>query len=144
MQAVLLANIPRTELVERADAERLWAARRGLFFKPAAGYGGRAAYRGDKITKRVWEEVLAGGYVAQAIVAPGERISGSAHEPVALKFDLRCYAYDGVVQWQAARIYQGQTTNFRTPGGGFAPVYSLSDDDFAAGLAGAACASDCA
>lgn len=144
VQAVLLANIPRTELVERADAERLWAARRGLFFKPAAGYGGRAAYRGDKITKRVWEEVLAGGYVAQAIVAPGERISGSAHEPVALKFDLRCYAYDGVVQWQAARIYQGQTTNFRTPGGGFAPVYSLSDDDFAAGLAGAACASDCA
>jgi hypothetical protein len=27
----------------------------------------------------------------------------------------------------AARMYQGQTTNFRTPGGGFAPVYSLPD-----------------
>ncbi|GGE79272.1 hypothetical protein GCM10011533_34500 [Streptosporangium jomthongense] len=24
----------------------------------------------------------------------------------------------------AARVYQGQTTNFRTPGGGFAPVFS--------------------
>jgi hypothetical protein len=23
----------------------------------------------------------------------------------------------------AARLYQGQTTNFRTPGGGFAPVF---------------------
>jgi len=23
----------------------------------------------------------------------------------------------------AARLYQGQTTNFRTAGGGFAPVY---------------------
>ena len=23
----------------------------------------------------------------------------------------------------AARVYQGQTTNFRTPGGGFAPVF---------------------
>jgi hypothetical protein len=31
------------------------------------------------------------------------------------------------VQWVAARLYQGQTTNFRTPGGGFAPVYSTVD-----------------
>ncbi len=135
VQAILLASIPHTEIVERANAERLWAQRRGLFFKPTAGYGGRAAYRGDKITKRVWEEVLAGDYVAQAIVTPGERVSGTSDDPVALKFDLRCYAYDGVVQWQAARLYQGQTTNFRTPGGGFAPVYSLSEQDFAEGIA---------
>ena len=40
-----------------------------------------------------------------------------------LKFDLRDYTYDGRGQWVAARLYQGQTTNFRTPGGGFAPVY---------------------
>ena len=26
-----------------------------------------------------------------------------------------------------ARLYQGQTTNFRTPGGGFAPVLALPD-----------------
>ena len=37
--------------------------------------------------------------------------------------DLRDYVYDGQVQWIAARLYQGQTTNFRTPGGGFAPVF---------------------
>ena len=43
----------------------------------------------------------------------------------ALKFDLRCYAYDGRVQFTAARLYQGQTTNFRTPGGGFAPVFPV-------------------
>ena len=42
----------------------------------------------------------------------------------ALKFDLRAYTYAGDVMWMAARLYQGQTTNFRTPGGGFAPVYS--------------------
>ncbi len=134
VQAILLASIPRTEIVDRAHADRLWAARRGLFFKPTAGYGGRAAYRGDKITKRVWEEVLAGEYVAQAMVVPGERVSGTRDDPVALKFDLRCYTYDAEVQWLAARVYQGQTTNFRTPGGGFAPVYSLSDADFSAAL----------
>ncbi len=40
-----------------------------------------------------------------------------------MKVDVRNYAYDATVQLQAARLYQGQTTNFRTPGGGFAPVF---------------------
>jgi hypothetical protein len=126
VQSLLLEAIPRTEVVDAADAERLWNARRGLFFKPTAGFGGRAAYRGDKITKRVWQDVLAGDYVAQAIVAPGERIIDADEQAQVLKFDLRNYVYDGAVQWVAARLYQGQTTNFRTPGGGFAPVYSIA------------------
>lgn len=120
---VLLAGIPAAKRVDPVDAERLWSERRGLFFKPAAGFGSRAAYRGDKLTRRVWQEILAGDYVAQAIVAPGQRILSSQLPPQLLKFDVRNYAYDGSVQWLAARLYQGQTTNFRTPGGGFAPVY---------------------
>ena len=40
-----------------------------------------------------------------------------------MKADLRNFTYDGAVQLIAARLYQGQTTNFRTPGGGFAPVF---------------------
>lgn len=122
-QDVLLAGIPRTEIVEPQHAERLWRERRRLFFKPFAGFGGRAAYRGDKLTQRVWQEILAGGYVAQALVAPGGRVISNREPVQVLKFDLRDYAYDGHVQWVAARLYQGQTTNFRTPGGGFAPVY---------------------
>jgi len=43
---------------------------------------------------------------------------------VRMKLDLRCYVYDGRVLSVAARVYQGQTTNFRTPGGGFATVFS--------------------
>lgn len=119
---VLLAGIPPTEIVVPANAERLWRERRRLFFKPVAGYGSRAAYRGDKLTRRVWQDILAGEFVAQALVAPGER--PVAADSPALKFDLRNYVYDGHVQWVAARLYQGQTTNFRTPGGGFAPVYA--------------------
>lgn len=126
---ILLADIPRTEVVNADNAERLWAARRGLFFKPMAGYGSRAAYRGEKLTRRVWLHILAGDYIAQAIVAPGERAAGTPADPATLKFDLRSYVYDGQVQWTAARLYQGQTTNFRTPGGGFAPVYTMRDDD---------------
>jgi hypothetical protein len=122
-QDVLLAGIPHTEIVEPQHGERLWRDRRRLFFKPFAGFGGRAAYRGDKLTQRVWQEILAGGYVAQALVAPGGRVISNQEPVQVLKFDLRDYTYDGDVQWVAARLYQGQTTNFRTPGGGFAPVY---------------------
>jgi len=120
----LLSGIPRTETVTPADAERLWSNRRKLFFKPVAGYGSKAAYRGEKLTRRVWEEVLAGRYVAQAFVPPSERVIRDAASPLALKLDLRNYVYNGAVQLLAARLYQGQTTNFRTPGGGFAPVFT--------------------
>lgn len=58
-------------------------------------------------------------------MAPGERALAADPEHRPLKFDLRNYVYDGQIDWLAARLYQGQTTNFRTPGGGFAPVYSL-------------------
>ena len=40
-----------------------------------------------------------------------------------MKVDVRNYVYDGNVQLLAARLYQGQTTNMRTAGGGFAPVF---------------------
>ncbi|MDO8767613.1 MAG: hypothetical protein Q7K57_02690 [Burkholderiaceae bacterium] len=37
---------------------------------------------------------------------------------------MRAYTYEGSAMWFATRLYQGQTTNFRTLGEGFAPVYS--------------------
>ena len=123
----LLHGIPRTTLVRGADPEELWARRSKLFFKPSSGFGGRAAYRGDKLTRKVWSEILVGDYVAQEIVQPSARtvwLDGLARN---MKADLRNYTYDGKVQLVAARLYQGQTTNFRTPGGGFAPVF-VGDD----------------
>lgn len=127
IQDVLLEHVPRTEIVKATDEKRLWAARRSLFFKPVAGFGSRAAYRGDKLTKGVWQDILAGDYVAQAIVKPGGRLIGEVNSPVPMKFDLRAYAYNAKVQWLSARVYQGQTTNFRTSGGGFSPVYATPD-----------------
>lgn len=122
--SVLAAGIPATEVVRVEQGDDLWARRKGLFFKPAAGFGSKAAYRGDKLTKRVFEDILGGDYVAQALVPPTiwqGKVDGQLTE---LKVDLRCYVYRGAVQLVAARLWQGQTTNFRTPGGGFAPVVS--------------------
>ncbi|MBU2483808.1 MAG: hypothetical protein KKG78_01890, partial [Alphaproteobacteria bacterium] len=93
-----------------------------MFFKPSGGYGSRAAYRGDKLTRQVWQSILAGDYVAQNVVPPADRglvLDGVA---VRLKFDIRLYAYAGKPLFPVARMYAGQTTNFRTPGGGLAPV----------------------
>jgi len=122
-RAVLLAGVPRTVAVDPKNEAFFWSERKRLFFKPPAGFGGRAAYRGDKLTKRVFEEILHGGYIAQEIALPSEhvvQVDGGAQR---MKADIRCFVYDCHIQLVAARLYQGQTTNFRTPGGGFAPVF---------------------
>ena len=56
---------------------------------------------------------------------PSEHPVTVGAETQSFKADLRAYAYQGQVQLFAARLYQGQTTNFRTPGGGFAPVFPV-------------------
>jgi hypothetical protein len=122
---VLRQVVPRTQPVTAENADALWAQRRQLFFKPAGGYGSKAAYRGDKLTRRVWGEIATGGFVAQDLVAPSERIVRVGGEAARLKLDVRAYAYRGRIQLLAARTYSGQTTNFRTAGGGFSPVVVL-------------------
>ena len=125
---LLASSIPRTEEVLPASAQAFWASRKQWFFKPAAGFGSKATYRGDKLTRRVFAEVSRGGYVAQAMVAPSERrllIDGVEQD---FKLDLRNYVYRGAVQLVSARLYRGQTTNFRTRGGGFAAVFPVTCD----------------
>lgn len=121
----LRASAPRTVMVTAESAEALWQDRRNLFFKPARGHGGKAAYRGDKLTRKVWGEIVAGDYVAQSYVAPSARgvhVDGKRED---LKVDIRLYTYAGALLLAAARLYKGQTTNMRTPGGGFAPVLEI-------------------
>lgn len=129
----LSATIPDTQRVTREHADTLWAQRKQLFFKPVAGYASKAAYRGDKLTKRVWDEILAGNwgdFIAQALVPPGQRMVNVDGVATDLKFDIRAYTYGGQIQLLAARTYTGQTTNFRTEGGGFSPVVVLPDFEF--------------
>jgi hypothetical protein len=117
-----LGRIPRTQLVTPERADELWARRGELFFKPTGGHGGKAVYRGDKLTRKVWATILEGGYVAQERIAPSERVIALGGERTMHKVDVRLYTYRASLLLAAARLYQGQTTNFRTPGGGFAPV----------------------
>jgi hypothetical protein len=119
----LSAGFPAACRVTSENNTELWEQRNSLFFKPLTGFGGRAAYRGDKVTRRVWEEIIKADYIAQQRIAPSERGVEVDGVPAALKLDIRAYVYAGEMQLLAARLYQGQTTNFRTSGGGFAPVF---------------------
>lgn len=122
---VLRASVPTTVVISPANAEALWQDRRNLFFKPARGHGSKAAYRGDKVTRKVWAEIMGRDYVAQSYAAPGTRSVQLDDGRAELKVDVRLYTYAGTVVLAAARLYQGQTTNMRTPGGGFAPILEV-------------------
>lgn len=122
-QELIQNTIPKTLMVTAELEEQLWANKDAYFFKPVCGFGSRATYRGDKLTKRVWGEILQSSYVAQALVPPSKRSVKVGQEVSDLKNDIRAYTYGGQVQLLAARLYSGQTTNFRTSGGGFAPVF---------------------
>jgi hypothetical protein len=120
---ILSRSVPKTMFVTPASADELWGPRNDLFFKPLAGHAGKAVYRGDKLTRKVWTEtILPGAYIAQKRVPPSTRSVIVKGERKSLKMDVRLYAYAGRLLLAAARLYDGQTTNFRTPGGGFAPV----------------------
>jgi hypothetical protein len=123
---ILARTIPPTAEV-KGPQENWWRDRGKWFFKPHSGFGGRGAYRGEKITRRVMAEVMSGGYMAQTFTPAGERHVSPRQDAAPFKVDIRCYAYAGRIQQMAARLYQGQTTNFRTPGGGFAPVYVVDE-----------------
>jgi hypothetical protein len=125
----LISGIAPTVYVNADDADALWVRRKKLFFKPSKGYGSKAVYRGDKLTKRVFEEILQGDYVAQTLVPPSERHLSLDNQEITLKFDLRLYTYGEQILLASSRLYQGQTTNFRTAGGGFARVVIIVDED---------------
>ena len=122
-RAVLAQVVPPTLLLTLHNAEQLWIERKRYFFKPLAGYGSKAAYRGDKLTTKTWAQLQQSAYVAQEIVAPSQRVVTVQDQRKTLKADVRAYAYAGEVQLFTARLYDGQTTNFRSDGGGFAPVF---------------------
>lgn len=122
-----LSILPKSQRISEDNADEIWQSRKKLFFKPLAGHGGKAVYRGDKVTKKVWSHILEHDYIAQELAPADLRYAKCVAEadPQDLKSDIRVYTYRGKALISAARLYKGQTTNFRTIGGGFAPIYII-------------------
>lgn len=105
-----------------ASPDELWAERAQYFFKPPNSYGGKAVYKGKSISRTVFERIYQDDYLAQELVPPLEvtlPFNGQNHT---FKYDLRFYMFEGEVQLAAARLYQGQLTNLKTPLGGLTPI----------------------
>ena len=119
----LASVVPETRRLADLGTEAAWRSRAEWVFKPAASFGSRAVYRGDKISRKRFDAIAQeASYVAQRRVEPGlvtvETTSGAR----AMKFDVRAYAYRDRVLLLGARVYEGQVTNLRSPGGGFSAI----------------------
>ncbi|WP_225073097.1 hypothetical protein [Desulfuromonas sp. CSMB_57] len=119
-QELLLQVVPRSRLLADLAANELWPQRKSLVFKPVDRYGSRGVLVGDKLTRGRFEALPADQTLVQDLVPPSLTPGGSHGEP--MKTDLRLYAYRDQVLGLGARLYRGQVTNLRTPGGGFARV----------------------
>ncbi|EMJ99157.1 MULTISPECIES: hypothetical protein [unclassified Leptospira] len=124
---ILKSSVPDTKIVNLGNAQELWEKRKHIFFKPKEGFGGKAAYYGGKLTKGKFSEIINGEYISQEFIPPSVRVTSVTGEERELKMDIRAYIYNDEILLLASRLYQGQTTNFRTPGGGFSPLYTLPE-----------------
>jgi len=133
-RALLAEVVPETRLLAELGADAAWAERRHWVFKPATAYGSRAVYRGDKISRKRFDEILTvPGYLAQRPVEPGAVAVETSEGPRTMKFDVRAYAYRDEVLLLGARVYQGQVTNLRSPGGGFSAICVFAGEGPAGG-----------
>lgn len=105
-----------------SDKDQIWNERKSLFIKPKTSFGSKQSYRGRTISRKLFDEILNSNFIAQQFSQPAEIEVDLNGEKQKMKYDLRCYAYQDQLQMVIARLYQGQTTNARTEGGGFACV----------------------
>lgn len=106
-----------------ASEDEIWSQRKNLFFKPKRSHGGKSVYRGESVSRKVFERLMAEDILIQQY-KPAQKIPTDDPRSVLnnWKFDLRFFVYADEIQLAAARIYQGQVTNFASPLGGFTRV----------------------
>jgi len=109
--------------------DEAWSTRRDWVFKPAASFGSKAVYRGDKVSRKKLAEIHADStYLAQRRVEPGVTPVRTPDGDREMKFDVRAYVYRDEIFLLGARVYEGQVTNMRSPGGGFSAICVARDE----------------
>jgi hypothetical protein len=118
-QALLYRTLPACALLGDVDLAQVWSDRKQRVFKPVDSFGSRGVLLGEKISRKRFDELPLATTLVQELVPPSLTDVPGAE---AMKTDLRLYAYRDRVLGVTARLYRGQVTNLRTPGGGFARV----------------------
>jgi hypothetical protein len=130
------AAVLDAEAVTPDTADGLWQRRKQLVFKPLEGFASRGVYRGDKISRRKWEEICRGGYLAQALAAPGLRTLPTVSGLRPFKIDIRVWTHADTPLHIAARLSAGQVTGLSGEAEGFAPIFWLEDGEEAGDACG--------
>ncbi len=116
---LLLELVPHSRLFAACDTSELWGQRKKLVFKPVTRFGSRGVLMGKSITRTRFAELDPETTLVQQLVRPSTEV---ADDGQSYKADLRLFVYRDRLLGVGARLYQGQVTNLRTEGGGFAPV----------------------
>lgn len=118
-QQLLLKLVPQSRLLAACDTDQLWTERKKLIFKPVTRFGSRGVLMGKSITRKRFAEQDPATTLVQQVIPPSVE---KADDGQVFKVDLRLFVYRHQLLGVGARLYQGQVTNLRTEGGGFAPV----------------------
>jgi hypothetical protein len=111
--------VPNSTLLNEFDLEDLWSQRKQYVFKPVSSFGSRGVLLGEKISRKRFNQLPLEQTLVQEVVPPSMT---ETSDFATMKTDFRLYAYRSRVLGVTARLYRGQVTNMRTPGGGFARV----------------------
>ncbi len=117
---LLERTLLQTRLLATQNRPQVWHQRKFLVFKPTSAYASRGVYLGKKITTAKFAELDAADTLVQDYVVPSTHVAANGQP---YKVDFRLFVYQHRVFSVAARLYQGQVTNLRTEGGGFARVH---------------------
>lgn len=123
-EAIRRVLIPTFDKRAFGSSEEIWEQRKQLFFKPKRSHGGKSVYRGESVSRKVFERLMLDDEVLVQRYSPAQKMPTDDPRSVLnnWKFDLRFFAYQDRIQLCTARIYQGQVTNFASPYGGFTLV----------------------
>ena len=118
-EGLLKETILPSVLLADLDLDEAWSIRKQRIFKPVDSFGSRGVLHGEKISRKRFNELPPQTTLVQELARPSMTDVEGA-EP--MKTDLRVYAYRDRVLGMTARLYRGQVTNLRTPGGGFSRI----------------------
>ncbi|MBF0180745.1 MAG: hypothetical protein HQM03_12050 [Magnetococcales bacterium] len=116
--AFLTRHVPKTRLLATLDPAQAWRERNQSVFKPIVGFGSKGVLLGAKISRVRFNELDPATTLVQQFIPPSLTRVGET----TLKTDIRLFFYRDRPLGVAARVYQGQVTNFRLPGNGFLSV----------------------
>jgi len=118
--SLLRETVPESRLLADFDRDIVWKDRKRWVFKPVDRFGSQGVLVGEKMTRTRFEELDPAQTLVQERIPPS--MTPTADGSDVLKTDFRLFAYRDRPLGLAARLYRGQVTNLRTPGGGFAAV----------------------